>query len=573
MEMTPHTIEAGIEIAPTAMIADALRDGILREVECAGSGEASLDVLRRGASQLAALALGAGWHDPHDSFSRALVAATRSGVPSANARGILIGAFEGDYGEPASVPSQCLSRASMPPEAFAVTVGRTLALIDGPQARLSALEQLGLDAKESIAEGRLDHSGALDDLVNAADAQGLVSQFGRDTVEHVCGMALNGQRALIRSGISMTGTEKQHLASGRELISSRASAIEIEHVAWLMPGRIALGAQTVIAGMPGTGKSTLVAEIAATVSTGGRWPTGERAPMGNVLLLSAEDSARNTLVPRLMAANADLERVEIIQGTRSGDSRKTFNLVADVDLLERKAREWTEVKMIIVDPLSAYFGGVDARKNADVRAALEPLGEFAERMGIAVLSVTHLNKSGQGAAINRVIDSIAITGAARAAYMVGKDPDDDSRRIFASLKNNLAREASPLAYRLGERLIGKKQVLASHVLWDSEPVEVTAAEILAAADSSGGDRTAKQEAVEFLRELLAEGPVLQTEVRSQADAVGFSYATVKRAKREARVKASRVGEEGVRGGGRWFWHFERDWPPRAVPAAREELGG
>lgn len=579
--MSAHTVESGIELAPTAMIADVLRDSILSELEsCSETGDAALEVLRIGASRLAALALGAGWHDPRDSFSRALGAAMRGGIPAVNARGILIAAFDGDYGQLGAVAEQTPKGTESAPSPvpriidFAARVGRTLALADDPKDKLSALERLGLEASEAVGEGRLEHSAALDALVSAADAHGLVSRFGRQAIEHVCGMALQGRRALTNNaGTARNEKKPQHIDTGRELISARACDIEIEHVSWLMPERVALGAQTVVAGMPGTGKSTLIAEVIALVTTGGQWPTGEHAPLGNVLLLSAEDSARNTLVPRLMAANADLRRVEIIQGTRSSGSRKTFNLAADVDLLERKARDWTDVRLIVVDPLSAYFGGVDARKNADVRSALEPLGDFAERMGIAVISVTHLNKSGQGAAIHRVIDSIAITGAARAAYMVGKDPGDDDRRIFASLKNNLAPEARPLAYRIGARLVGDKQVVASHVIWDSEPVNVTADDILAAADTHGPDRSAVDEAAEFLWELLANGPVLQADVRSQADAAGFTYATVRRAKAKARVVASRRGEPSVRGGGRWFWHLEGDWPPRNVAPEGERSGG
>ena len=98
--------------------------------------------------------------------------------------------------------------------------------------------------------------------------------------------------------------------------------------------------------------------------------------------------------------------------------------------------------------------------------------------------------------------------------------------------------------------------------WDTEPVNVTAGDILAAADGNSADRSARDEAMELLADLLRDGPVLQADVRSQCDAAGLSWTTVKRAKKAAGVEASHKGVAGARGAGRWFWHLPGDWPPR-----------
>jgi putative DNA primase/helicase len=358
---------------------------------------------------------------------------------------------------------------------------------------------------------------------------------------------------------SQSKISKENVAPISQLMIERASAINMRGVEWLWAGRIPIGAQTVLAGMPGTGKSTLTAAIVAIVTNGGTWPDGSKAPQGDVLLLSAEDSAGATLVPRLVAAGANIDRVHIIKGTHAAGKRQTFNLASDVELLERAATEIGNVRLIIVDPISAYFGSSGAGSNSSIRAILEPFGEFAERMGIAVCSVTHFTKSKGGAALNRVLGSIAITGAARAAYMVGKDPKDENRRVLISLKNNLAPEAAPIAYRLASVMVGNG-VAASRVEWDSGDATMTAGDVLAAADG-GGDRSARDEAVALLQELLAGGPVLQADIKQECDAAGVSWATVKRAKKAAGVIASREGEQGIRGGGRWFWHMQGDWPP------------
>ena len=83
------------------------------------------------------------------------------------------------------------------------------------------------------------------------------------------------------------------------LICRCASEIEPEQVEWLWPGRIAIGKHTCIAGEPGTGKSQLATYIAAQISMGDPWPCDEgAAPQGSVLVLSAEDGERDTIVPR-----------------------------------------------------------------------------------------------------------------------------------------------------------------------------------------------------------------------------------------------------------------------------------
>ena len=140
------------------------------------------------------------------------------------------------------------------------------------------------------------------------------------------------------------------------LVSRCASEIVPEKIDWLWPGRLARGKHICIAGEPGTGKSQLLIAIVAAVTTGGDWPCGEsRAPIGNVIILSAEDGAADTIVPRLLAAGADLNRVHVVSAVRNADgSRRTFNLQNDLDLLERKIREIGDVALVGVDPVSSW---------------------------------------------------------------------------------------------------------------------------------------------------------------------------------------------------------------------------
>ena len=66
---------------------------------------------------------------------------------------------------------------------------------------------------------------------------------------------------------------------------TRASDVTIRPIDWLWEGYLPRGMLTLLAGLPGCGKSTLTLAIAGTVTSAGRWPDG--APMrtpGSVLI-------------------------------------------------------------------------------------------------------------------------------------------------------------------------------------------------------------------------------------------------------------------------------------------------
>lgn len=314
--------------------------------------------------------------------------------------------------------------------------------------------------------------------------------------------------------------------NGRELIVCCASDVVSEKVEWLWPGRIALGKLTLIGGPPGLGKSQIATFLAATVSNGGAWPCGEgQAPIGSSILLSAEDGIADTIVPRLSAAGADTGRVHVIGAVipRAGVRRQMFNLKADLDLLEEKIKKVGDVRLVVIDPVSAYMGGSDGNGNVETREILEPLSELASRLGAAVVAVTHLNKGGGAAkqsALNRFVGSIAFAAAARAAFMVAQDADDQDNRLFLHAKNNLGPTCEGLSFRLQQRTLDGG-VIASNIVWGSEYISATADEALAAAEGPPGNTSEKNDAIEFLQTILVEGPMLVSEVQLNAIEAGL----------------------------------------------------
>lgn len=336
--------------------------------------------------------------------------------------------------------------------------------------------------------------------------------------------------------------------SPTELVARRASDIEPEPIRWLWPQRIAIGKLTMLAGEPGLGKSQLTCWISATVSTAAHWPGNEgTAAIGSVIILSAEDDAADTVRPRLDAAGADVTKVYIVSAVRIDDgSRRSFNIQADLLLLEQLIKQIGDVRLVIIDPVSSYLGRVDSHKNAELRAVLEPIGEMASRMGVAVVAVTHLSKGGSGGANNRIIGSIAFVAAARAAFIVCRDPDDGERRLFLPTKNNLGREGEGIGFRVGTQLT-PSGILAPTIFWDADPVKMSADEVLASSDR--GEVTSGDEAEEFLRDMLADGPVATKSVKAEAGGAELSWATIRRAKDRIGVRAVKAKETD----GGWLW--------------------
>jgi len=93
----------------------------------------------------------------------------------------------------------------------------------------------------------------------------------------------------------------------------RSNVRQAAPIEWLWPGRIERGKLTVIAGAPGTGKSTLAARIVAGVSSGGTWPCGEGNAAQGLVVLICPDGDTDVVDPRLRAAGADLDRVRALR--------------------------------------------------------------------------------------------------------------------------------------------------------------------------------------------------------------------------------------------------------------------
>src|SRR5262245_35152695 len=164
--------------------------------------------------------------------------------------------------------------------------------------------------------------------------------------------------------------------------------VTAKQIDWLWKPRFAIGKVSVLAGEGSQGKSTILCDIASRVSTGEVFPDGAAndAP-GNVFILTSEDDPEDTLKPRLIAAGADVSRVFIVRSVLNEDrTRRGFNLQMDLQRLEEEIVRRGGARLVEIDPVTSYLGkGIDSHKNAEVRSVLEPLGEMAQRLKVAII--------------------------------------------------------------------------------------------------------------------------------------------------------------------------------------------
>ena len=242
----------------------------------------------------------------------------------------------------------------------------------------------------------------------------------------------------------------------------RASDVQPQKLAGVWNHRFYRGKLGLVAGEPGLGKSLIAIHMAATVSTGGAWPDGRgTAHRGDVIYISAEDSAADTIRPRLEAAGADLRRVRIVEMVDDGLGSRQFSLVDDLGRLDHWLGGIRKPRLVIVDPLNGCLSATDGRPFSansvpQVRALLRRLEALAAKHRVAIVCVTHFTKAKGGSALARVTGSFAFVAAARSVFTVIRKIDDPDQRVFAPAKNNLARDVDVLTFRIKERLTSEK---------------------------------------------------------------------------------------------------------------------
>lgn len=315
--------------------------------------------------------------------------------------------------------------------------------------------------------------------------------------------------------------------SNKDLRIINMEDIEATEVKWLWYPYIPYGKITIIQGDPGEGKTTLVLNLAALLTRGEKLPESDSAaePI-NVLYQSAEDGLADTIKPRLIAANADVSKVMVIDETDIELSMTDHHLEAAI--------QQTGAKLVILDPLQAYLGAkVDMHRANEVRPVFKHLATVAEKYGCAIVLIAHMNKSAGMKAAYRMLGSVDITAAARSVLIVGRIKNTPTVRVMVHSKSSLAPEGEPIGFELnpetGFAFIGKYHISVDELLDGISTVSKL------------------DEAEHFLETLFADiDEIPQKEIISQAKLRNIAKRTLDEAKKKLHISSVKVGSQ-------WVW--------------------
>ncbi|CAN3128606.1 AAA family ATPase [Mycobacterium sp. smrl_JER01] len=323
-------------------------------------------------------------------------------------------------------------------------------------------------------------------------------------------------------------------------------------------GRIACGMVSIAAGREGSGKSSFGIWLASKV-TRGTLPGAHYGVPKHVYYLATEDSWKHTLVPRLMAAGADLTKIARVEVKVNEGATVTISLPDDVDLLTRSIIDH-DVALVVVDPLMSTLGsGLDANASRDVRTALEPLAAMADHTGASVVAIAHFNKATGLDSLSRITGSGAFKDVAR-AVMVFADGGDE--RVFTQPKNSVGRNDLPsLAYKIsGEVVDTPKGKTSTGKFTFTGLADRTVDDMLHDERKRG---RGKSDVTAFLVDYLTEhadeqtGEVAAADVITAAEGKGFTENQIKHARRRCADPKISTRREGFGDGGKTFWKIER----------------
>jgi len=365
---------------------------------------------------------------------------------------------------------------------------------------------------------------------------------------------------------------------GRGLNMITLADVEPESIEWLWKGRIPRSKVSLLVGDPGSGKSFASLAISASVTHGKELPDEPsdcpRLP-GAAILWNGEDGIEDTIRVRAEACGVNLQRIHVIDSARNDDGRRVPFSLNSVSLIGEEIERLSNVHLVVIDPIAALLGDVETHRDADVRAALQPLADLARRYKVAVLCVLHLRKSEAQRALYRVGGSIGFVGLARSVLLVARD-DENGRRAIVPIKQNLSAPVDPVEFRIDE----------AGFWWSGTAPDLSAEHLLRSVSTQDSDDSKIIAAVDFLEDKLADGELPALDVEASATQRQISGRTLRRACKEAGVKKRR---EGFSKQGKWYWSLplmankpidvhtntldtnDDSWPPMENAEAHEAL--
>jgi 5S rRNA maturation endonuclease (ribonuclease M5) len=320
------------------------------------------------------------------------------------------------------------------------------------------------------------------------------------------------------------------------------STVKPRPVRWVWDERIPNGELTLTPGRGGLGKSTFHAWVVAHL-TRGALPGVHSGTPKPCIVAAAEDSYARTVVPRLIAAGADMDLVYRVDVVTETNEEMTISLPRDIESLVLEVRRIGAAAVSLDPVMSLIFSELDTHRDREMRLALEPLVSMADRTDCAVLGNAHFNKSTGSDPLMMIMASSAFGNVARAALGFARDADGSC--VISQIKNNLGRLDLPsLKYRINSTTVETDEGPAEvgRLVMDGESKR-SVADILRGRgdrDSKSKNKEVDQWLIKYLTDRDGrEAPA--AEVIAAAEDAGYSENAIKKAR-------GRIGAESKRSG-------------------------
>ncbi|HSY33920.1 MAG TPA: AAA family ATPase [Verrucomicrobiae bacterium] len=367
----------------------------------------------------------------------------------------------------------------------------------------------------------------------------------------------------IWQGARASATNSSNSSEPIKLI--RGSEMEPEEITWLWENRIPFGKLTLFAGDPWLGKSTMGVYLAAAISTGQKlYGSPAYIPPAEVLIFSTEDDPEDTILPRFMAAGGIRHNL-LTEQMESGPGGP-MRLDRDIQRIREMLAKYPKIRLLIIDPVSNYLGDTKMNDEQAVRRLLIPLTRLMKQTGIAVVGIMHLNKKDDLQAMYRVGGAGAFVGVSRAVYGFCQDNVPGEFQMF-TLKKNVGQPMPDLKYKIDLKPveIKGKAVPQPVISWLGEMETSNNGFATPRYGTSAATATKSDEAAEWLKNVLSNGPMRTTEVQDAAKVARFSERTLERAKQKLDVQSDKKADG-------WYWELTRSEPNQGRQTSESEGG-
>lgn len=299
--------------------------------------------------------------------------------------------------------------------------------------------------------------------------------------------------------------------------------VKAKEVSWLWKPYIAFGKVTLIQGDTGIGKTSLLMKVIADLSNGIYPPTmfreslqpQEKGKPLTTYYISIENGIDDTIVPLFDLLGGNREYVQY-QEERNGH----FVLTGDEI---RECVKMTGARLIVVDPWQQFLDNASSTDNNALRNMIREVQNAAEETGAAVVLAGNYTKAIVRSDLTKGLGGAELNNTLRSILTVRDGNDPSERQLTITKMSFLGKEVTPVVFRQDEKY--KISYVYDDYSMESEdaPVEDQ--------DRSGGRRLSKGErTAEFIREILADGPLDSNEVKRRVNESEFSMTTVNRIK-------------------------------------------